>query len=191
MKKSINTNRGFTIIETLVALIIFASSVTVLLVMAGKGIQDTAIAKNQLTANYLAQEGIELMRFRRDLVGFTNFSSDMNTFQCQNTSQDDQTNQTHSCALSPMSAQGQISTCPVEGCQLYLDTETGSYGLLNEMSGSNYTSSLFRRKIWVKVAEGASDTLTHDSLIVTSTIIWQQGLSTFSSSMSETVYDWQ
>lgn len=59
-------NKGFTLIETLVALSIFVTSVTVLLVATGNGIQNTNAAQNRLTATYLAQEGVELVRAARD-----------------------------------------------------------------------------------------------------------------------------
>lgn len=65
-KKNTLNKRGFTLVETLVALFIFAISITAIMVVSGQGIYDTNIAKNKITANALAQEGIEIIRAVRD-----------------------------------------------------------------------------------------------------------------------------
>ncbi len=57
---------GFTLVETLVALSIFTLSVLALMVALGGGLKSTQFAKSKITASYLAQEGVELMRNMRD-----------------------------------------------------------------------------------------------------------------------------
>lgn len=57
---------GFTLVESLVSLFIFAVSITALIVITGKGVNDTTIAKNRITGVALAQEGIEIVRSVRD-----------------------------------------------------------------------------------------------------------------------------
>lgn len=63
---NINSKRGFTLVETLVSLFIFSLSITAIIVVTGKGVADTTIAKNKITAVALAQEGIEIVRNIRD-----------------------------------------------------------------------------------------------------------------------------
>lgn len=58
--------KGFTIIETLVALVIFTTSILAIIVMTPSGISAINLAKNKMTASYLAQEGIDLVRAYRD-----------------------------------------------------------------------------------------------------------------------------
>jgi prepilin-type N-terminal cleavage/methylation domain-containing protein len=58
--------QGFTLIETLFAILIFSAAVVSLLAIAGKGINATAQVKNETIAFYLAQEGIETVRNIRD-----------------------------------------------------------------------------------------------------------------------------
>lgn len=58
--------KGFTLVETLVALSIFSLSVIALLVALGGGLKGTNFAKSKMIATYLAEEGIELMRNMRD-----------------------------------------------------------------------------------------------------------------------------
>ncbi|MFA6585793.1 MAG: type II secretion system protein [Candidatus Paceibacterota bacterium] len=61
-----NKNKGFTLVETLVAISIFSISIVAVMSVLGSGISDTNYAKNKLIASYLAQEGIEYARNFRD-----------------------------------------------------------------------------------------------------------------------------
>lgn len=64
--KKIGTQKGFTLIETLVAISILLLSILGPMTFAAQGIQNTYYAKDQIVAFYLAQEGIELIRATRD-----------------------------------------------------------------------------------------------------------------------------
>ena len=68
--------RGFTLIETMVALAIFSVSVVSLIVMTSQGVANVSLAKNKLIASYLAQEGIEVVRNNRDSFGFDSLNPD-------------------------------------------------------------------------------------------------------------------
>jgi len=57
---------GFTLIETLVAISIFTMSILGLMTVLASGISNTNYAKQKMTATYLAQEGIEYTRNKRD-----------------------------------------------------------------------------------------------------------------------------
>lgn len=57
---------GFTLVETLVAISIFVMSILGLMSVLSSGIADTGYAKKKMVASYLAQEGIECVRNRRD-----------------------------------------------------------------------------------------------------------------------------
>lgn len=62
------STRGFTILETIVAVLILSISITAIVVIAGGGAQKTIHIKDRLVAAYLAQEGVELVRNVRDSV---------------------------------------------------------------------------------------------------------------------------
>ena len=57
---------GFTLIETLFAILIFSAALIALMTIAARGISATASAAQTTTASYLAQEGIEVARNMRD-----------------------------------------------------------------------------------------------------------------------------
>ncbi len=61
-------HKGFTLIETLFAILIFSAALVSLLAIAGKGISATSLTKSEITAYYLAQEGVEVARNARDTV---------------------------------------------------------------------------------------------------------------------------
>lgn len=62
-----NHQKGFTLIETLFAILLFSASLVALMTVAGKGISATSTAQQQITAHYLAQEGLETARNARDV----------------------------------------------------------------------------------------------------------------------------
>ncbi len=59
-------NRGFTLIETLVAVLLLASAIAGPLTIASKGLSAALVAKDQITAFFLAQDAMEQVRFLRD-----------------------------------------------------------------------------------------------------------------------------
>lgn len=60
-----NQNLGFTLIETFVAITILTVAVIGPLGVLSRAIADSAYAKNQITAYYLAQDGLELVINKR------------------------------------------------------------------------------------------------------------------------------
>lgn len=57
---------GFTLLEMLFAVIIFSFALVSLMTIAGKGVVATASARDQLTAEFLAEESLEVARNIRD-----------------------------------------------------------------------------------------------------------------------------
>ncbi len=69
-----STSPGFTLLEMLFAVIIFSFALISLMGIASKGVIATATARDQLTAEYLAEEGLEVGRNMRD-SNFLNYLS--------------------------------------------------------------------------------------------------------------------
>lgn len=66
IKKFRRINKGFTLVETLVAISIFTVSLLGIMSVLASGISNTSYAKQKMVASYLAQEGIEYVRNMRD-----------------------------------------------------------------------------------------------------------------------------
>jgi prepilin-type N-terminal cleavage/methylation domain-containing protein len=65
-KEYLNRQQGFTLVETLVAVTILVIASLGPIAIAAQGISSATAAKDQITAYYLAQEGIEYVRYVRD-----------------------------------------------------------------------------------------------------------------------------
>lgn len=60
------TVQGFTLIETLVAVLLLVTAITGPLTLASKGLSAALVARDQMIAFYLAQDVVEYVRYVRD-----------------------------------------------------------------------------------------------------------------------------
>ena len=63
----INKNKGFTLLEALVAISILMVAVVAPITIAQKGLSSSYYSKNQMIASYLAQDAIEYIKNIRDM----------------------------------------------------------------------------------------------------------------------------
>ena len=63
---STKKHTGFTLIEMIIAVFIFTVSLTALMAISSRGLRTAKEAQNQVVADYLALEGIEIVRNLRD-----------------------------------------------------------------------------------------------------------------------------
>jgi len=102
--------RAFTLVETLVAITILTFAVTGTFLTANNALIAAATSRNQLTASYLAQEGIENVRLLRDNAYLSAYSAGGTSVSVN--------------AWSGFLA-GPISTCVAVSCDLGLPAMTG------------------------------------------------------------------
>jgi prepilin-type N-terminal cleavage/methylation domain-containing protein len=166
--QNIKIQKGFTLVETLVAITVLLLAISGPLTIATNSLIATQIAKDQLTANLLAQEGIELVRWQRD----TNILAGndwLNLFNQCSTSE--------GCIVDVVSREFRAcgSTCEAlnysESSSLYL------YG-----SGE---SSGFTRKVWYEPVSGVE-------IRVVSEVAWtQKSNKTKTFRLEESLFNWQ
>lgn len=185
-------SRGFTLVETLIALSIFSLSVVSMLVVLSKGISDTDYAQNKIVATYLAQEGIETMRNMRDTymlystpvgVGWASLETKLAGASCETGSgcfyDDRNLNFTDPAQPITNPSYVAINGCGNTGCPpLIYNASTGKY---NYVAGGTTTS--FRRKINAYL-------IGPGEMKILSTVSFTHKSTTYSVTISENLFNW-
>lgn len=140
--------KGFTLVESLVAISILLVTIVVPMQIATHSVKTTALAKEQLTATFLAQEGIEsIIRLRdnEELSGASNWS--WIPIECTSAG---------GCSVNP--SNGVIDACPSggAGCILYLDEDRSTGAYYSQTSTGNIVSP-YTRKVTISDPGGARE----------------------------------
>lgn len=159
---------GFTLLETLVAVAVLLMALLGPFTIAQQSLRSAYYARDQVTAYYLAQEGIEFMRAMRDenylagndwLTGIT------------------------ACADSPCTVDMQnfsFAVCPNGACPALLISSAG--GLFNQTSG---TQSKFTRRVTLTPVPGMPS-----EMIISVTISWVSSGIPRAFSLQERIFNW-
>lgn len=176
--------KGFTIIETLVALTILIVGVTGAFTAASQAISNSTFAKDQVIAFYLAEEGVEMIKNVRDT----------NALQGNQWLHGVSENPNDPCFFS------QNSSDPGKSCykDVTMDafltcSDVGACPVLNQnsVSGMYYyhdinttlTPTPFTREIHLA-------RVSNTEVAVTVTITWQKGVVSRQFRARENIYDW-
>lgn len=188
IKKFKRIDKGFTLVETLVAVSIFTISILGLLVVLSQGISNTNYAKTKIIASYLAQEGVEYIRNMRDTyvlydladsqTGWNTFNARLLSASCQasNGCYFDDQGLDFTDPDQPMTGIT-VAICGGSCPELKYDSTTGKYGYA---SGAN---SGYTRKI--KITQ-----VSADEMKVFSTVFWKQGSGNYNMIFSESLFNW-
>ena len=136
--KVLTQKKGFTILETLVAIAILMLAVTGPLYFASNSLMSAVYARDQITAFYLAQEGFEQIRAVRDNNILNNDSWLTGIW-----SADDTSPCTVACEIDAFNDSKNLipTKCPASGCEpLILGTE----GKYSYKQGTGTTTSFVR-----------------------------------------------
>ena len=156
-RKKNRAKNGFTIIETLVAITILMIAVAGPLVVASRGLTTALYAKDQMTATFLAQESMEMIKNVRDNNDGFQTPDWLDVFG-QNCIDTDKR-----CDLSPTDYQ--IKTgCDESGCQLY---ENGAGYSANGSS----RATIFKRYFYIELLN-APDPAHARAVVV---VNWNEG----------------
>lgn len=174
--------RGFTLIETMVAISLLAISLIGPYVAVQNALQSSYVARDQLIASGLAQEGVEYIRAIRD-NNFLNSRTWMNgltTLSCYNA------NPSTYCTVDP--TLGDVHTAP-SAIGTHAGTSSASFlyvsstGLYNQQDLG--TPSRFKRLVRLYPVGGGS---TEVQVVVQ--VIWNTGPRSYSLIVSDTLHDW-
>lgn len=165
--------RGFSLVETLVAITILLIAILAPMRISSQSIKTAGFAREQLTAVFLAQEGIESIIKLRDgdalngggtWVWYTSLLA-----ACKNASQ--------GCSYNP-STGSFVSCATIANCRLYFN-EAGTNGIYYTHTAGSLPASAYTRVITVTEARAGEE--AH----VVSTVSWNSKL--FNDTISVTV----
>ncbi len=168
-----NTSRmrtGFTIIEMLIAVFIFTVSLTALMSMSAQGLKSTRNTQDRIVAEFLAIEGIEVVRNVRDQAFIAGYSGGTwsGVFQgntifgsngCFNSA-------TTACKFEFSSNKFSLSDCTTDAdCDIYIDEPSYHY---DYDSSSPAVKSKYNRKIFIDSIADSDD----NEIEVRSVVTW-------------------
>jgi type IV pilus modification protein PilV len=189
IKEFFKNKKGFTLVETLVAITIFTMSILALLSVLSQSISSTNYAKRKTVATYLAQEGIEYMRNLRDTyvlyssdasTGWTNFNNKLSATASNCQCYFDDSSVSFVDTSMPITDLN-FTLCPFAVCpNLLYDSWTGKYGYT--ATGTTIDSGYARRITIIKPSPNETK--------IFSTVFWTQGSGTQSVTFSESLFNW-
>lgn len=125
MKLNIHTthDRGFTLIETLIAIAVLMIAIAGPLTIANKALVTALYAKNQSVATYLALEEMELLKNTKDVTVYNTPSGTVDPLAWLNGFSSSCINSGQKCDLSIAAGYSIKTACPTNGCQLYITAD--------------------------------------------------------------------
>jgi len=180
-----SSQKGFTIIETLVAIAILLLSLTAPLTIAEKGLAATEAARHEITAFYLAQEAIEYVRNVRDGNAIDGQGGGANWLQGLN-----ECLQVEGCGIDSTAPLGlQIIGCRPSNYNCALYQYTGSNisftGLFGHRTDSGWTKTDLIRKVFVEEIQNDVEAK------ITVSMTWRAGsLGLRTTTISENIFNW-
>jgi type II secretory pathway pseudopilin PulG len=183
-------NKGFSLIETLIAIVILISAVVGPLTLAQRSIRSAVYARDQVTAGFLAEEGIEFVRMIRDgnkLEGknwLYSLSSDcIGGKVCSiNTTLDEPRDAVNRC---------NDKDGPYGSLCLYLsfNSRKGFYGY-PQRGEVGWSDTRYVREVKISTIPRSGNINDHEAM-VTATVIWQTGdMPVRSVVVRDYIYDW-
>jgi hypothetical protein len=166
-------HRGFSLIETLVAVSVMMMAIAGPLSIASRGLLSAQFARDQVIAFHLAREATELIRNRRDMNVINGLDWLDGMDECLSPGV---------CRVDALSGTLDFIACPTGGCNpLNIQRSEGVYAY---DTGVNWEESRFIRDI--TIVEHAADR----EIAVTVDITWSTGTLTKTFTITEHFFNW-
>lgn len=177
INKQIKNNKGFTLVETMFAVLILTFTIVGLMSIVADSLFQARYARDEITVNYLLQEAVDYIRNDRDSTVFLG-GGVWNTFldKYNNCSG-------NGCYFDVLATSVNIQSCPSDGCPYLNYDEKATPG-----SFYNYDTGVktnFQRKIIVQ------QNANPDEIDVTVTIDWKNGGLAATRSLKTSLLKWQ
>ncbi len=176
-QKNKKSERGFTLIETLVAVLILSIAITGMMTVLSRGLINIKYAKNKMIATYLAQEGLEYALKYKEIVTWPMILEMANNNWCGGGSK--------ICAFDVFSTANTYAEYADEPCplcfKLYLSSNDGGYRHQNDTGyvSSDIYSGFSRKVKFIKIS--------NDEVNVSVSVSWNKDLN--SVTLSENFYN--
>jgi prepilin-type N-terminal cleavage/methylation domain-containing protein len=171
MKKILNNQSGFSLVEVLVAITILLMVITGPMTIMTKANHSTAFASEQSTAWFLAQEGLELAQKLRDDQMLQYFSGgNPNPWSDVTTAIATACFSSFGCGLTISSAGTAVTVTncnPLTNCRLYLDSAPSRSAYVHTTTGTTNPTPFTRVVTLNEIKSGEIE--------VTSTVTWRTG----------------
>jgi len=164
---------GFTLIETFIAIAVLLLAIAGPLTIASRGLLSAAFSRDQITAYYLAQEAVELIRNERDHNILSSQESWIHGFDTCLTE--------NGCYID--AADTQFNSCG-ETCPPLNRDSVGYYSYRLGGSASPFTRTIIMRHV-------PFDDPTADEISVAVTISWQTGPLAKTFTIQDNFLNWQ
>ncbi len=179
MRKKVTNTRGFSLIETLIAVSVLMMAVAGPLSIAARGLISAQFARDQIIAFHLAREATELIRNKRDanilagqgwLEGMTALPNCLTP---------------NVCRVSPTEGDVTFTLCSGGVCDpLSIHTTNGVY---DYDSGTDWRESRFIRSISFEQVPNHAD----NEIIANITIEWSTGSLSKEFTITEHFFNWK
>lgn len=172
--------QGFTLIETLVAVLLLTTAIAGPLTIASRGLLASTVARDQVIAFYLAQDAIEHIRFLRDTNKLSS-AEWLNTLTPCVSADGSATCYFDSLSTNPSSPTACSGTCEV----MRFDSTNGYY---NYNSSNTLTPQRFIRTVSIKTPVGTNNS----EAAISVTMSWESSNgATRTVTVRENIVDWQ
>ena len=168
--------KGFTLVETMVAIFILTISITTFMSIVANGLFTSRYARDEITAGYLMQEVVDYIRNDRDtniLLGTTTWANFLTRYSSC-------TSSGNGCYIEVSDDNTGPRVCPDQYCSIYYN-ENATSGPYYSYSGS--TKSKFTRRIVVTNPVA-------DEMDIEVTVTWLNGNKTITKSLKTTLMKW-
>ncbi|MEX0931634.1 MAG: type II secretion system protein [Candidatus Paceibacterota bacterium] len=192
MKKQIR-QKGFTLVETIIAILILTTAIAAPMKLASESLQHAEFVQQSLTAAFLAEEGIEYIRNYRDsnrlLDSDPNLNVDWMSGITSSVPSDDKCSGEEGCTVDVWEIndpEDSIVSCQ-SGCNTTLSvTEDKRY---THNTGGGVVASPYTRRVRVEYASAPA--VPNKEVIVTSIVTWTHKGETYSYTLEGRLLDWQ